>query len=78
MSAAASKLHQSEAPIGQAEAWSNPNSGSSGTVTLLQRFQKGDMPCQKIRHAFLDKSANSSVFDINVCRVAPGEWKIAF
>lgn len=36
------------------------------------------MPCQKIRHAFLDKSANSEVFDINVCRVATGEWKIAF
>lgn len=80
MNAAASKLRESETtPIGQTETWSNPNSGSSGTVTLLQRFQRRDLPCQKIRHAFRDKAhADASVLDIDVCRLPSGEWKIGF
>lgn len=80
MNAAASKLREDEAtPVGTIERWSNPNTGNSGTVTLLQRFRKRDMPCQRIRHDYRHESrGGDSVFDIEVCRLASGEWKSGF
>jgi len=80
MSAAASKLRQSEStPIGQTETWSNPKTGSSGTVTLVQKFQRRDLPCLKLRHAVRNTAySDTSAFDIDLCRVASGEWKVGF
>lgn len=80
MNAAASKLREDEAtPIGAIERWSNPSTGNSGSVTLLQRFRKRDMPCQRIRHDYRNESrGGDSVFDIEVCRLASGEWKSGF
>lgn len=80
MNAAASKLREDDAtPIGTTERWSNPKTGNSGTVTLLQRFRKRDLPCQMIRHDYRHESRGGDfVFDIEVCRLSSGEWKSGF
>lgn len=76
--AAAAKLYKTDSPnVGATEQWSNPNTGSSGTVTLTQVFDKDGMPCRKLRHRITtkdDKDPKTYIF--NRCRVKSGEWKL--
>jgi surface antigen len=78
MNTAAASLREDEStPIGTSKTWQNPNSGASGTVTLLQRYQRQDMSCRKLRHDFRDIKAHASSFVFDICRTPGGEWKIA-
>jgi surface antigen len=64
------------APDGESRPWSNPQTGHSGTITLLRSYRRGNMPCR-------DAQLNSQLKERNVvcvlpvCQVADGSWKIA-
>jgi surface antigen len=78
---AGSRLRPEGTPIGKSETWSNPQSGNSGSVTLIERFRKkfqnDDLPCQKVRHDLRNtKEDKSRTYVIDVCRLPSGEWKI--
>ena len=78
---AGSRLRPDSTPIGKSETWSNPESGNSGNVTLIERFRKkfqnDDLPCQKVRHDLRNtKEDKSRTYVVDVCRLPSGEWKI--
>src|SRR4051794_22363924 len=51
LEAAASKLYTADNPrVGATESWTNPNTGDTGTVSLIEVFEKDGMPCRKLRH----------------------------
>jgi len=64
------------APDGASRPWSNPQTGNSGTITVLRSYKRGNLPCR-------DAEVNSQLKDRNVvyvlpvCQVADGSWKIA-
>src|SRR4051794_11888540 len=64
------------APDGESRPWSNPQTGHSGTITVIRSYKRGGMPCR-------DARVNSQLNERNVayvlpaCQVADGSWKIA-
>ncbi len=79
MSAAASQLYQQDTVTNGAEDhWSNPKTGNSGTVTVLQSFEKAGMACRKVRYVIrLRHVTGQRIYTVNWCKTASGEWKIA-
>jgi hypothetical protein len=77
MGDAASALTRDAARPGQTATWDNPATGTSGTIELLETFQKDGMPCQKRRYVFNnERKFGTSTFVLNVCRIPSGEWKV--
>jgi hypothetical protein len=77
MGNAAGALTRDAARPGQTAAWDNPATGTSGTIELLETFQKDGMPCQKRRYVFdNERKFGTSTFVLNLCRIPSGEWKV--
>jgi surface antigen len=76
--AASEKLYKTDTPrVGATERWSNPNTGSSGTVTLTQIYQKDGMPCRKLRHRItVQGDTDPMTYIFSRCRVKSGDWKL--
>lgn len=75
---AESRLYVQEPPaVGSTETWSNPKTGRSGTVTLIDSFERNGMPCRKLRHDINPRRHQPSYqFVIDRCRLPDGSWKI--
>ena len=74
--AAAAKLYENlDTPVGASESWSNPQTGASGTVTLIARMEQNDMQCRRLQHVIKVKSQGDPYnFMFDRCLVG-GEWK---
>ena len=64
------------APDGESRPWSNPQTGNSGTITILRSYKRGNMPCRDAEVNSKLKERNV-VYVLPVCQVADGSWKIA-
>jgi surface antigen len=62
--------------VGQSDSWSNPETKSSGTSTILQVFRSGGMTCHLVRHHIVAARPPSRNYRLTWCRTATGEWKI--
>jgi surface antigen len=74
-------LNDDSLPIGTKREWSNSESGNSGTVQLLKRFdykyQGTPLPCRELRyHVIFKDRVDPYNFKLNRCKVADGSWKI--
>jgi surface antigen len=78
MNEATQKLYMSnDVPVGTSEEWSNPNTGTHGTVTLIQKSRYKGMPCRRLRHDIvLKRPTDSYRLVVDRCRTDEGEWKI--
>lgn len=63
-------------PDGESRPWSNPQTGHSGTITVLRTYKRGDLPCRdaEVNSQLKEKSV---VYVLPVCQVADGSWKFA-
>jgi|SRR5690349_3753893 len=61
---------------GESRPWSNPQSGHSGTITIIRSYQRSGMRC---REAQVNSSLEerSITYVLPVCQIADGTWKIA-
>ena len=80
LEAASSRLYEADRPqVGATEKWSNPETGTTGTVSLVEVFDKDGMPCRKLRHDIAKRGETANqVYVSNRCRVQSGEWKLLF
>jgi len=63
--------------VGHAEAWSNPQTNSSGTSTILRVFHSGGMTCHLVRHHIIVAGQPPGHnYGLTWCRTPSGEWKI--
>jgi len=62
--------------VGQSDSWSNPETKSSGTSTLLRVFHSGGMACHLVRHHIVAGPRPASNYRFTWCRTPSGEWKI--
>jgi surface antigen len=78
LQAAASALFEDDkAQVGQTKTWSNPETGNSGAVSLLQLFEHASMPCKRLQHTIRQKGhADQSTYRFARCRAADGTWKL--
>jgi len=79
MHAAAARLYrQEQVADGAATRWSNPKTGDSGAVTVLQSFEENGMACRRVRYNIeLCSSPGPYPYTLNWCRTASRKWKIA-
>ena len=65
------------AKVGRSEAWSNPQTKTSGTSTILRVFHSGGMACHLVRnHIVVAGQPPGRDYRLTWCRVPSGEWKI--
>jgi len=78
LGAAAQKLYLDESvPVGTVETWSNPASGNTGSVQLIDTFEHKGLPCRRLQHDIKVKDvADPFRYIFDRCKVASGEWKL--
>jgi surface antigen len=62
--------------VGQSDSWSNPETKSSGTSTILRVFHSGGMACHLVRHQIVAGRPPPRDYRFTWCRTSTGEWKI--
>jgi len=79
MNAAAARLYEQDTVADGATAqWSNPRSGNSGSITVVQNFTKADMQCRKLRYNIhLRARRGTRSYTVNWCKTASGVWKLS-
>src|ERR1700747_2493720 len=71
----AARTHAVEASnVGQSDSWSNPETKSSGTSTILRMFRSGGMPCRLVRHHIVAGRPPPRDYRLTWCRTSNGEW----
>ena len=56
--------------------WEGRESGQSGRASVLRVFDRNGMKCAEVEHVFTTGNPNRYV--VPYCRIASGEWRIAF
>jgi len=74
--AAAAKLYENlDTPVGATESWANPQTGASGTVTLIARMEPNGMTCRRLHHVIRVRSQGDPFnFMFDRCLVG-GVWR---
>jgi surface antigen len=63
--------------VGRSDAWSNPQTKTSGTSTILRVFHSGGMACHVVRHHIVVTGRTPARdYRLTWCRTSTGEWKI--
>src|SRR5215831_16675667 len=63
--------------VGGSESWSNPQTKSSGTSTILRVFHSGGMLCHLVQHHIIvNGEPRGRDYRLTWCRTPTGEWKI--
>jgi surface antigen len=62
--------------VGQSDSWSNPDTKSHGSSTILKVFHSNGMACHLVRHHIAAARPPSRNYRLTWCRTATGEWKI--
>ncbi|MEA3413237.1 MAG: RT0821/Lpp0805 family surface protein [Pseudomonadota bacterium] len=56
--------------------WSNPQTGASGTVTLVRRGTLRGQECRDLRHHFVVPNQAPWDLESRICRQDDGSWKV--
>jgi surface antigen len=73
--AAASLYEKLDTPVGSSAAWSNGQTGNSGTVTLIAATEPNGVPCRRLQHVIkVQDRSDPFIFLFDRCLV-DGEWK---
>ena len=63
--------------VGQSDSWSNPETRSSGSSTILRVFHSGVMACHLVRHHIVVPGQPlTRDYRLTWCRTPSGQWKI--
>jgi hypothetical protein len=60
--------------------WSNPAGGHSGTITLLSKSTRQNMPCERIEYRIVEPRSTTQLhghYVFTSCQLPSGEWKLA-
>ena len=60
---------------GRSEEWSNPQTKSSCTSTILRVFRSSGMDCHLVKHNIVVAGRPGHSYRLTWCRTPTGEWK---
>ena len=63
------------APTGRPVAWTNPDSGHSGTVTPMRTYQSGGTYCREFQNDVVIGGKKENAYG-TACRQPDGSWKV--
>ena len=62
---------------GASDTWSNPKSGNSGTITVVDSYQRQGNACHKLRYDMrLKLRSGVRTYTLSWCHMPDGSWKI--
>ena len=64
------------AQVGRSDTWSNPQTKSHGSSTILKIYQSDGTECHLVRHHIVAVRPPPRNYRFTWCRTASGEWKI--
>jgi hypothetical protein len=66
-------------PPGTAATWSNAPEGHTGTVTLLDKSTRQNMPCERIQYDIREPQSTrqQGFYVLTSCQLPDGTWKLA-
>ena len=71
------RLNETEpSRVGRSDTWSNPQTKSHGSSTILRVFHSDGMECHLVRHHIVAVRPPPRNYRFTWCRTASGEWKI--
>lgn len=78
LGAASRQLYaQDNVANGTTDTWSNPKSGNSGTVTVMDSFQRQGNACRKLRYDIrLKVRSGVRTYTLSWCHMPDNTWKI--
>lgn len=78
LGAASRRLYaQDSVADGASNTWSNPKSGNSGTVTVLQSFERQGNACRKLHYDIrLRQRQGPRSYTLSWCHMPDGSWKV--
>jgi surface antigen len=75
--AARDKALEGAAAVGTKQAWSNPKSGNSGTIDIIDTLALDGMDCRSVRYDFsLKMKASNTTYLVHECKTGDGSWKL--
>ena len=65
-------------PVGTTASWSNPNTGNSGTITLLKKHTVRGLRCEKVGYTLMTttRPVPPEHYVLDSCLQPDGTWKI--
>ena len=64
---------------GTTESWAGDVTGNTGTISILNVFEKDGMPCLETAYDFkIARTADPIRYVVPWCQTADGSWKMAF
>ena len=63
--------------IGTRLQWQNPDSGSQGSVELMDRFERDQRECRPVRHDVKVPTSGPWSQTVTICRQPDGNWQTA-
>lgn len=68
------RIKMSGKPVGTILKWKNKKGGSTGSVELLDRFQRDGRECRTNKHIIQPRSQPATRLVITICLGADGAW----
>lgn len=75
MAAEAQQQALESAPTGKPVAWTNPDTGHSGTVTPVRTYQSGSAYCREFQNEVTIEGKKGNAYG-TACRQPDGSWKV--
>jgi surface antigen len=75
MAAEAQQRALESAPTGKPVAWTNPDTGHSGTVTPVRTYQSGGAYCREFQNEVTIDGKKENAYG-TACRQPDGSWKV--
>jgi surface antigen len=77
LQAARAEVLAGAAAAGARKTWSNPKSGNSGTIVIIDSLGLDGMDCRSVRYDFsLRTKPRNTTYLVHECKTADGSWKL--
>lgn len=69
-----SRQEMDDAQVGDVRAWQNPNTGSSGTISVMGEFEEQGYICRDLQHRITTRNRAPRTVTTTLCRQGDGPW----
>ncbi len=69
-----SRHEMDDAQVGDVRAWQNPNTGSSGTISVMGEFEEQGYSCRDLQHRITTRGRAPRTVTTVLCRQDDGTW----
>jgi surface antigen len=69
-----SRQEMDDAQVGDVRAWENPDSGATGTISVMREFEEQGLTCRALLHRITTRNRAPRHLTTTQCRQPDGTW----